>query len=282
MITAWKNLRDVNKRRESIGGKALLNVQGIGGAPWGWLAWAMGNWGRCKCLLLDSPDVTGKQGLSELFYHLYSSRGLDARWLEGQRVRGVSFASRTLLLWKSVLVHLFHFTSGYSLASPQLAVTSSRSAKTLLHTHDKISHSSLLRCNFLLCLPPLHQEAGVKKPLRWGFQPANQGPRAVFVSRASDFIASWLQTIRRSPVLFPCSGNASILTFWSTFPTIQTQIFLVEEREHPLIKLFKCFFNSINTSEQNIFTSCAAASRGFLQRKVVSLDVQMFWSSLLH
>lgn len=141
----------------------------------------MGNWGRCKCLLLDSPDVTGKQGLSEWFYHLYSSRGLDARCLGGQRVRGVSFASRTLLLRKSVLVHLFHFTPGYSLASPQLAVASSRSAKTLLHTCNKINRLSLPRCNFLFSLPPLHQEAGVKKPSRWGSQPANQGPRVVFM-----------------------------------------------------------------------------------------------------
>lgn len=57
-------------------------------------------------------------------------------------VRGVSFASLTVLLWKNVLVHPFHFTPGYSLAGPKLAVTSSRSAKTLLHTRDKINHSS--------------------------------------------------------------------------------------------------------------------------------------------
>lgn len=79
--------------------------------------------------VLDSPDGAGKQGLGKRFYHLHSSQGPAARLLKGQGIRDGCLRSIICishsLLWKNVLVHPFHFTPGYSLASLKLAVTSS-------------------------------------------------------------------------------------------------------------------------------------------------------------
>lgn len=71
----------------------------------------------------------GNKGLASNFITSTHLRGWlpdcsKVRELE-MDVRGVSFASFTLLLWKNVPVHPFHFTPEYSLASLKLAVTSS-------------------------------------------------------------------------------------------------------------------------------------------------------------
>lgn len=108
---------------------------------WEWLGPCMALGRGCKCLLLDSPDGAGKQGLGKWLYHLHCLKGRlpecsKVKELE-MDVRGVSFASLTLLLCNTVPVHLLHFTPRYSL---KLAVTSSWSARALLHTCNEIDH----------------------------------------------------------------------------------------------------------------------------------------------
>lgn len=113
---------------------------------WKWPLHGLGRGGNASaCCWLVQMEL-GNESLASDFITSTHLRGLlPDRSQVGELemdVRGVSFASLTVLLWKNVLVHPFHFTPGYSLAGLKLAVTSSRSAKTLLHTRDKVNHSS--------------------------------------------------------------------------------------------------------------------------------------------
>lgn len=91
------------------------------------LAWPWGGGASARCWIVQTE--LGSKGLARDFITSTHLRGQlpdcsKVRELE-MDVRGVSFATLAPLLWKNVLVHPFHFTLGYSLASLKLAVTSS-------------------------------------------------------------------------------------------------------------------------------------------------------------